>query len=383
MTYEDAVYSEDIPADWHEQVEPDDDEDGPEGETPEGDPYEHDQWAGMDASPRTIAAREEIEAEMPDVFQGGGSFVLDVPEIPPAVWGDGKSVIWAEGEACMIAAPQGVGKTTVALQVVRARLGLADKVLGYSVKRTGGKVLYLAMDRPAQMRRAANRIFVESDRRLLNERLVIWQGPPPYDVATRRDILAVMARKAGADTIIIDSLKDAAIGLSEDAVGAGYNRARQQALNEGVQVLELHHTVKRGFNGSAPDDIAGVYGSTWLTSGAGSVVSLYGEAGDPVVSWRHLKQPMDEVGPFQIVHDHEAGTSEVEQQADVFAMVKRTGTAGLTALAFAEILFGTVKVTGAQKMKAVRRLDKKVSDGYLVKMGGEPGGPPGRYFMAS
>lgn len=326
--------------------------------------------------------RAEVAAETPSSFKHGGSFVLDIPETPTSIWGDGESVIWAEGEACMITGGQGAGKTTLAMQVVRARLGLQDKVLGYSVLQTSSRVLYLAMDRPSQLRRAAARVFVEDERDLLDERLVIWPGPPPYDMAERRDMIAVMCQKAGADTVIVDSLKDAAIGLSDDKVGAGYNRARQQALAEGIQVLELHHTVKRGANGNEPNTLADVYGSTWLTSGAGSVVSLFGDAGDPVVSWRHLKQPSEEVGPFRVVHDHSRGLSEIEAGVDVARMVVRTGANGLTASEYAVALFESPKPTRAQVEKARKRLEKKVTDGFLVCSPGERGGPPSRYFLA-
>lgn len=331
---------------------------------------------GHEPSPERV----EAEAQTPDLFKPGSLF-LDVQETPPAIWGDGDSVIWAEGEALMIAAPQGVGKSTLALQVVRARLGFADKVLGYSVQQSASKVLYLCMDRPRQLYRAARRLFTEDDRKVLDERLALWPGPPPYDMAVRRDILAMMAKRAGADTVVIDSLKDAAIGLSEDAVGAGYNRARQQALQEGVQVLELHHTRKGGANGGEPNTLADVFGSTWLTSGAGSVVSLFGDAGDPVVSWRHLKQPMHEVGPFRVVHDHDAGTSAVEQTVDLVALIRRTGTQGLSALEYAVALFEKVNPTRAMKEKARRLLEKKVDATFLSRIGGEPGGPPARYFL--
>ena len=37
--------------------------------------------------------------------------------------------------------------------------------------------------------------------------------------------LSTVCRVPGADTVYLDSVKDAAIGLSDDAVGAGYNRA--------------------------------------------------------------------------------------------------------------------------------------------------------------
>ena len=91
--------------------------------------------------------------------------------------------------------------------------------------------------------------------------------------------------------VIVDSLKDAAVRLSEDAVGAQWNRARQHLLAQGCQVLELHHSTKRGPAGAPISGVADIYGSTWLTSGCGSIILLTGEPGDPIVSFRHVKQP--------------------------------------------------------------------------------------------
>jgi replicative DNA helicase len=307
------------------------------------------------------------------LFRPGGAFFLDVPETPPAVWGRGGDVLWAQGESLIITAPQGVGKTTLAHQLIRARIGLQDAVLGFPVE-AGRRVLLLAMDRPSQTRRAGHRIFGKDDPALLNDRLVVWEGPPPFDFAKRTDILAAMCARAGADTVVVDSIKDAAIGLSDDMVGAAYNRARQLALAEGVQVLENHHLVKRGPNGSKPDTLADVYGSTWITSGAGSVILLWGDAGDPVVSFRHLKQPMEEVGPLQLVHDHGAGTTTVLHTADVFEMARAAGTGGLTALRYAEALYDTNKPTAGQREKARRKLDRLAADGHLTRVEGTRGG---------
>ncbi|MEV6121619.1 MULTISPECIES: hypothetical protein [unclassified Streptomyces] len=97
----------------------------------------------------------------------------------------------------------------------------------------------------------------------------------------------------------MDSLEEAAGGLSDDEVGAGWNRARPFSLREGVQMLR--HTLKRGANGTEPNALADIHGSTWITSDAGPVVSPWGEAGDPTVSLRHLKQPLAEVGPFRLL----------------------------------------------------------------------------------
>ena len=63
-----------------------------------------------------------------------GGIILDEPDTPPAVWGDGESILWAEGESLIIAGPDGVGKTTLAGQLIRARLGIGDGlVLGMAV----------------------------------------------------------------------------------------------------------------------------------------------------------------------------------------------------------------------------------------------------------
>ncbi|TKA11822.1 AAA family ATPase [Actinacidiphila oryziradicis] len=280
----------------------------------------------------------------------------------------------------MLCAPQGVGKTTLAHQVIRARIGLQDSVLGLPVAR-GKRVLLLSMDRPAQARRAANRIFGKDDRKLLDDRLVVWEGPPPYDMAKHTDILTAMCEAAEADTVVIDSLKDAAIGLSEDEVGAGYNRARQKAIAAGVQVLELHHLTKRGPNGAAPNDLAGVYGSVWLTSGTGSVILLWGEAGDPVVNFRHLKQPMNELGPFNVIHDHASGVSSVQNTADLIELARYGGPEGLSAARAAEAIFDTKTPTAAQKEKARRRLDKLVGSGQLVKHDGPTKTSPATYYL--
>jgi replicative DNA helicase len=285
----------------------------------------------------------------------------------------------------MLVGGNGVGKTTLAHQLVAARLGILETVLGWSVVPGQKRVLYLACDRPRQIGRAMQRLFTEDHREVLEQRLVVWQGPPPYDFAKRTDILAAMCQKAEADTVVVDSLKDVAIGLSEDAVGSAYNRARQEAIAAGVEVIELHHQKKSGANGGKPTSIADVYGSVWITAGAGSVILLWGDPGDPIVEFKHLKQPADEVGPHKVVHDHTRGVSSIQGAVDLLTLAKAFPH-GMAPKAAALHLFDTNEPSRNEIEKARRKLDQLVKDGLMVaKEQDNPNGgkPLVRYHLAA
>src|SRR5258708_5612130 len=120
-----------------------------------------------------------------------GGCILDEPETPPALWGDGDAILWAEGESLIIAGPDGTGKTTLAGHLVRARLGIGDEnVLGMPVAPGKRNTLYLAMDRPRQARRSLRRLFTTADRDVLDGKLRLWQGPPPPGPARPPRMLA-------------------------------------------------------------------------------------------------------------------------------------------------------------------------------------------------
>ena len=316
-------------------------------------------------------------------FVDGASFVLDIPDRIPALWGQGTDVLWAEGESLMIAGGMGLGKTTLAGLLMRAQLSpIYDEVLGLPVAKRPGTILYLAMDRPAQIARSLHRQFNEHQRKVLSERLKVWKGPPPGDVAESPELLAKLAAAAGADTVYLDSIKDAALGLSDDEVGAGYNRARQILLAEGKELAELHHVVKRGVGGGAPTSVIDIYGSAWITNGTGSIILLTGKPGDPIVGFHHLRSPANEVGPFSLLHDETVGAMGVYTATDLVELVAAMAPEGLTARAAAVAIFGTTKPTDAQIEKARRRLNKKVAEGDLRCVDAVRGdGTPTMWFL--
>ena len=312
----------------------------------------------------------------------GGNFVLDAPERTPAVWGEGNTVAWAEGESLMICGPAGVGKTTLTVQLVAARMGIGDgRVLGMPVWPGRRKVLYLAMDRPPQIARAMARLFTRDDREALDDKLIVWKGPPPFDLAKRPETLVRMCELADADTVIVDSLKDGVSKLSGDEEGNLYNKARQKALIEGIEVIEQHHQRKAGGENKKPSKLEDVYGSVWLGAGAGSVFVLWGEAGDPVVELIHIKQPMEPVGPLMVMHDHKAGRSSIHHQTDLLTMTRYQGAVGLNPKLAAGSMFSTDKPTPAQVEKARRKLKCLVESGHLIERPGH-GQNPASYFLA-
>lgn len=298
----------------------------------------------------------------------GDAFILDRPDSTPAAWGDGNEILWAEGEPLLIAGPAGVGKTTLAQQVMLAGIGLRPDALGYKVQPMT-RVLYIAADRPPQAARSLERMVTPDDRDVLHQHLVFWKGPPDRDFAKHPDELTRMCQLVNADTVIIDSLKDVAIGLSDDEVGAALNSCIQRALVNGVQVLALHHYRKRSQDHAKaePKSLDELYGSTWITAGAGSVVSLWGAAGDPVVSLRHLKQPAEEVGPLQVTHDHDRGHSSIQQGVDLLQQLRMRGRQGMTASVAACLMTGKDKPTENEKQKARNRLARFEKDGLAVR----------------
>ncbi len=317
----------------------------------------------------------------------GAAFILDTPPEVQAVWGEGEQVAWSSGEPLLINGPSGVGKTTLAQQVTLARLGLRTEVLGLPVEVDARRVLYIAADRPPQAARSFRRMVSEEHRGVLAERLEVWRGPLPVDLTRQPEVLAVMAEQANAGTLIVDSLKDVAAKLGEDETGNKVNQALQLACLAGVEVAALHHQRKRQQGAGKPKTLDDVYGSTWITAGAGSVLLVWGQPGDAVVELSHLKQPRDAIGPLTLLHDHECGTTVVRDEVDLYAVVKLSN--GLTAQGAARALFRCEDPEPNQVERARRRLEQlcKKTPPLVHRVdpqrGGEGGTTPARYYATA
>jgi hypothetical protein len=240
-----------------------------------------------------------------------GEWLLEELEELPVIWGTERAPLALEGEGMMLAGPQGVGKTTIAQQLALALAGLRDECLGLPVRPERGRVLYLAMDRPEQIRRSFQRMVTEQDRPVLAERIVFWRGRLPFTVTDDPTRMASFAREHGATHIIADSYKDMIPKLTDEELASKLNDAVQECIVEGIGWTGVHHNRKANASNPHPKELADIYGSTFLTAGLGSVISLYGEPGGELVEAKHLKQPAETFGTFGIRHDHETGHSEL------------------------------------------------------------------------
>lgn len=306
--------------------------------------------------------------------QPAGDAILDTPDTIPAIWGHEDDVLWAEGEGLMICGPQGTGKTTLMQQLALSSTGIGPSgLLGYPVRRiTTGVVVYLAMDRPAQALRSMRRMVSETDRPALNQRMIIWSGPLPFKILEDPSRLAAWLTDLNARAVFIDSMKDLAVGLASDDVGAAVNQAMQHTISAGIDTVAGHHQRKQPQGERKPRGLDDVYGSTWLTSGQGSVLMLWGEPGDSYVELAHLKQPDGVIGPLKVLHDHHAGRSTVAETVDALAMARN---GGVTAAEYAIALNDVDRPDRNQAERARRKLDKLVRDGLLRTEQRTNGGP--------
>jgi hypothetical protein len=322
---------------------------------------------------------EEHDADHtpPRQLVDGGQFIYGALPHVPAVWGDGDDVLWAMGEPAILTGPTGVGKTTLGTSLIAGRLGLLPDALGYPITPGRKRTLVLAMDRPAQIQRAMARLLRQYPEEVLSERLVVWKGPPPMDLGRHPHLLYQLAQLADADTVVIDSLKDAAVRLSEEEAGQGLSRAMNICVSNDVEILAYHHQKKNSSRGDGkPNTIADVYGSHWITAGAGSVLLLWGSPGDLVVELSHLKQPAAEVGPLSIGHDHTAGRSFLyDGISEDDKLLDLLSSGPQSAATVASWLYGGADDRAAVA-RAHRRLDQLVAAGKVTRVDGPT--PAGR-----
>lgn len=291
----------------------------------------------------------------------GWEFVNATDKASSAIWGRDGEVLQAHGEGLMIVAPEGCGKTTLGQQLMLARAGiLPADLLGLPVEPAQGLQLYIAADRPKQAAKSMRRMITDADEAMLREGIIVHRGPLPFDATIDQKSLREFVVAHQATDVYIDSLKDIALELSTDKIGGAVNLAFQELIAAGIELVVLHHQRKPQPGASAPKKIADVYGSRWLTAGMGSVICLWGEPGDPIVAFSHIKQPEEPVGPFDVLHDHVRGRTTVHDHTDLEQLIAATLRGGLTCKDAARLLFKKDEPRSNDIEKARRKLEALV-----------------------
>lgn len=319
----------------------------------------------------------------------GGSFLLADDPTPPVIHGRDAEVLHASGEATLVVALTGAGKSTYAQNYALHRLGLRPgDFIGYPVQPLPPDegLLYVAADRPRQIRRSFRRLISDADRDELDRRLVVWKGPPPFRLNQKPEALLAFVRAVEAHhgvilrEVILDSLKDVASELVKDEGGAGVAQALGHLVADDREALVLHHE-RKGERGAkkAPAEIGDVYGSQYLTACMGNVVYLHGPSGAHVVELIHLKQSAELVGPLLLDHDHDAGTLTVRAERNLLELL-RGAPKGFTVRTACLTVWGLQDPDRNAVARMYRRLERLVTEGHAARPDATAGDAAAIYY---
>ena len=239
------------------------------------------------------------------------------------LWGHGADALMAPGQGSMVFGSDGAGKSSIMQQFTFARLGLrTDEVLGFPVQQSDQTVLYLALDRPEQIRRSIGRMVdltSASVRDRLKRKLVVWRGALPFHCDLDPKAFTEWLVQIGGDDlglVVADSVKDMVSSCTEDAAGMGFNDTVQHITTRGVEFGCCHHNRKPNATNSRPRKLADVYGSRWLTAGLGSVLNIW-KADDRRRELTQLKTPYgNPISPVEYTEDYSQGVATTAGSLD-------------------------------------------------------------------
>jgi replicative DNA helicase len=334
---------------------------------------------------------EELAESSTEIVQRAqplGTAIFSQPAEIPSLWGTEQRIGWVKGETLMIAAKQGLGKSTLAQNLFLRRIGAVEgDFLEMPVTPAPkGKALYLGMDRPPQIMRSIGRMVTEEQLTLLDERAAFWPGPLPPGLTSNPEALAkwVLEIAPGCHTIVFDSVKDIMPGISKDEVGALINALFQMLLVNGIEVIAVHHQRKGDSDKDKLSSLDDVYGSVHMTNGTGSIFTIDGTPGEARISLRQMKSPLEMIEKFDVLIDFDTGQMRRSDAPlhTVAGVLRDAGDAGTTVKDVALLVHHLHTVAAQNKVRKVlmKMKDREGSARVEKAPSGLGGSVPDRWF---
>ena len=229
-------------------------------------------------------------------------------------------------------------------------------------------------------REAFKRLVNLNDADLLAETPRHWKGAAPVrSREVRSGALADFVESHRAGTLMIDSVKDMTVGLSDDVQRCQFNMAIEEGHRPRHRVLSNHHQRKAQAEKKRPDTLDDVYGPRGLPQATEACCLLWGKPNDPIVTLHHVKSP-------RMRSDRSNSRSTSSKEADSPRRRNRAGTAGcrrhdgLEAADAARQVYETDKPSAARREKIRRQLEELVKGGVATSQKGIKKTDPARYF---
>lgn len=237
-----------------------------------------------------------------------GTWALEEPENSRAVVGSGSQIAWADGESLLVVGDTGHGKSTLTQNIMRTSIGLLPDVLGLAV-RSFKRTLYIAADRPAQIRASLKRMVCHENKQVWDDHVYVHHGAPDFALNEDPHKLLPFIRELAKsldqepfDCLIIDSLKDVVSEIDDNESGIQINRALQLVCQQGVQVAVNMHPRKLHLTKGQPAQpgLDDVNGNKNIIAGAGSVLFIDKPAESGYSPLYHLKSPADRLEGYEL-----------------------------------------------------------------------------------
>lgn len=245
-----------------------------------------------------------------------GDWALEEKQVSRAVVGRDNEILWARGESLIIVGDTGHGKSTVAQNIVCAGIGLQPEALGMLVQPMA-RVLYIAADRPSQIKYSIKRMVSEATREHWNSRVFIHEGPLDFTLNDHPELLlpfldVVSTQHFGGlplTHLVIDSLKDLVSAMDENEQGIQINHAFQAVCQSGIELAACLHPRKMGSPGKKDERepvLDDVGGNKLITAGAGSVLYI-GSPANGLSKVYHLKSPAGKIEDMMLRFNSHTG----------------------------------------------------------------------------